>query len=935
MKNPFLTFLLFLTIQVQAQEDIFPLGETYLDSSILLFQNFDVYRALDYAQKSYGIFKRDSSQYALRVADAGDQMGQILDLLQQKDGALSHFQEGLSIREKIVPTPTAAVARSHYYLGNIHFTLRKLSLSLRHLEEAEQVLLEHADSTTLLGEVYNSLGNIWEVGSDPNLAILYFKRAQRIFEQSSNPNPTLFSSYINAGRLYSQIGELELALEEIDKAFRFSTGSTFEASSCLIEKGSAFARAEVYDSAFYYLDLAKEEVKGDFLYNQYPTYNNIGYVQILNKQFEQAIPTLIQARELATQTFGRPHHPEVARTQINLAMAYYGGEAEELAQKEYEAALEALGYDQKGLVDPSNISDLFLTVWALSDLGNLAAKRFYTSQAQSDFSTAQDYFNRAFFILRNHKTQLKLSSSRQMLWEQQRSLFERYIRLLVRSGEKQSWEEAWLLAEESRDLLIREAIQREDDEIISQVPDSLLNREEELSQQLLALKRKDFLSENSQEKTELQDSIFAVQEVLVELKETLRIQYPSYFQIYTDPKLISLSGFQEFLSPGQTCLEYFSGDSSLFCFLIQKDHLEASEIRSSTRLDEQIKGFRDVLDTRTPHPMNGEAREHFVKTSYGLYTELIAPFQEKLTGELTLIPDGLLNYIPFEVLLTQTPDDLLAMYAYPYLLREHEINYGYSATLLKQMTEMESNRSKENLLAFAPTFDLTYSRDSTLKHIIPLKYSETEVQEITQVVGGKSFIGSNATLTSLLKNATGQRVLHFSTHAQVNDQFGDYSYILFTQGLDSIDQDPRLFIQDLHSMKLPTEMVVLSACETGIGEWQKGEGILSLGRGFTYAGAKSIVNSLWKVNEETTALLMKSFYQNLQQNMSKSEALRQAKLSYLDSDNPADPFYWASFVAVGDMTPLPLGNAYSGWWAYLLLGMTIAVFGFWRMWKGS
>jgi len=141
-----------------------------------------------------------------------------------------------------------------------------------------------------------------------------------------------------------------------------------------------------------------------------------------------------------------------------------------------------------------------------------------------------------------------------------------------------------------------------------------------------------------------------------------------------------------------------------------------------------------------------------------------------------------------------------------------------------------------------------------------------------------------------------------------------YCYLAFTQTSDTLDR--KLYVRDLYNLKLNADMVVLSACETGLGELQQGEGILSLARGFAYAGAKSIISSLWSVNDKSTADIMTSFYSHLKEGKTKDDALRRAKLDYLSQNPNAQPFYWAAFTAVGDMKPIK--RAWAG--SYFLFG---------------
>jgi CHAT domain-containing protein len=300
-----------------------------------------------------------------------------------------------------------------------------------------------------------------------------------------------------------------------------------------------------------------------------------------------------------------------------------------------------------------------------------------------------------------------------------------------------------------------------------------------------------------------------------------------------------------------------------------------------------------------------------------LYQKLVEPIAAYLKEEIIIIPDGVLGYVPFEVLLTQPVTKPARLKNYAYWIKDKQISYCYSATLLREVVQKQHAPIEEgdNFLAYAPFYDegeiyASNSRGLTTRvyeDLKPLPYSGAEVHGIQQLMGGVVLQQEAATEESFIKNASKYRILHLSTHGKANDKVGDYSFLAFTEQKDTIENE-LLYVRDLYNLQLNADMVVLSACETGIGELQRGEGIISLARGFTYAGAKSIITSLWSVEDESTKDLMILFYQNLKQGMTKDAALRKAKLAFINDKNrnhaQVHPFYWSGFVGIGDMGAL-------------------------------
>ena len=212
-------------------------------------------------------------------------------------------------------------------------------------------------------------------------------------------------------------------------------------------------------------------------------------------------------------------------------------------------------------------------------------------------------------------------------------------------------------------------------------------------------------------------------------------------------------------------------------------------------------------------------------------------------------------------------------------------------------------------LAFAPKFtnsedvETIAMRRNGLGH---LKYNTIEVAAIDNLFNTNVFKDSSATKTNFISNAKDYKIIHLSTHAKSNDTYGDYSFIAFSKN-DSLQKD-KLYVRELYNLDLDADMVVLSACETGIGELKKGEGVISLARAFTYAGARSTITSLWNVNDAQTTKLMTLFYTNLKEGMPKDEALRKAKLTYIENENLTSPYFWAAFTPTGDMKAIEISS---------------------------
>jgi len=301
------------------------------------------------------------------------------------------------------------------------------------------------------------------------------------------------------------------------------------------------------------------------------------------------------------------------------------------------------------------------------------------------------------------------------------------------------------------------------------------------------------------------------------------------------------------------------------------------------------------------------------KASYKLYKSLVAPFVANENQKLIIVADGLLNYIPFGALNTQEN-------GISYLMEKHAVSYANSATLYAQL--LDRNKKKGDLLAFAPSFSGEQVQvDPSRDKLLPLPHNKREVEQILNSFEGQSYINQKASLQNFTSQLSGFGMLHLATHAVFDDTSPEYSYLAFS---NSDNEDNLLYVSDLYNLQIDADLVTLSACESGVGELKRGEGFLSLARGFFYSGASSIASTLWKINDASTTTLMDSFYKNLSNGDTKDIALQKSKISFLESNRQnglSHPYYWSGFIISGNTSSIHSPN----YWAWIGLGILLTV----------
>jgi CHAT domain-containing protein len=321
---------------------------------------------------------------------------------------------------------------------------------------------------------------------------------------------------------------------------------------------------------------------------------------------------------------------------------------------------------------------------------------------------------------------------------------------------------------------------------------------------------------------------------------------------------------------------------------------------------------------------------------YDLYQKLLGSvahsFEKK--SRLIIVPDGALYYLPFETLITQ---EVLKNEEANYLIKDFEISTGPSSSVLCHLKEKRHRTGKRNetLIAFGDPYFGDGGEDAlargeahadsaamdpessgkamTVRGLYEqrgfqfkrLPFSGSEVMEIGKLFssGDKTlYIGEKAK-EEVVKQTSLQSYtyVHFATHGIIDQKAPARSGIVLTLGEDS-DEDGFLQVNEIFNLDLDADLVVLSACNTGLGKLRRGEGIVGLTRAFMYAGTPSVLVSLWNINDRSTADFMKIFYEQLMKGNSKARALQLAKLAMLGAARRSyqHPFYWAPFVLVGD-----------------------------------
>jgi len=503
-------------------------------------------------------------------------------------------------------------------------------------------------------------------------------------------------------------------------------------------------------------------------------------------------------------------------------------------------------------------------------------------------------------------------------------------------------EAAFEFAERNKSGLLLQATNTANAYKFGDLPDSLAQQEKNMQQEQAKLQAYLLENRSKTEKDSLRAVINNLNISLKTFKTKIEQEYPKYARIKYEQKNATITDIQKNINAQTALIEYVVADSILYVFYIDKQsaHLYKQAIKRDT-LNDKIQKLQHSLSNYqfiTDKPER--AYFDYTQTAYWFYQNILAaPLQEhKNITHLIIIPDQKLGYLPFETFLSQAAPTAVSNYKdLNYLIHKYSISYNYSATLWIENLHTKKRENNGLFLAMAANYNLkidsskAHLRLPTLtrlrKSLQPLSGAENEVKQLSEHFKGLFSLDKAASERQFKQLAPQYNIIHLAMHGLLDAQNPTLSALAFSEDSDSIENN---FLQayEISQMQLNANLVVLSACETGYGNFEKGNGLASLARAFMYAGVPALVVSLWEVNDQSTAVIMQSFYENLANGENKADALQKAKQNYISQakGNAAHPAYWSPFIQLGDFSPIaiaPKNNGFSYIW-FAAIGLAAA-----------
>jgi CHAT domain-containing protein/tetratricopeptide (TPR) repeat protein len=835
-------------------------------------------------------------------------IGLVYDSLGEKQKALETYNEALPIRRAVGDRSGEAAT-----LNNIGLVYNSLGEKQKALEKYNEALpiwraVGHrsGEATTLnnIGEVYRSLG-------EAQKALEKFNEALPIIRAVGNRSGEA-DTLNNIGEVYRSLGEMQKALEKFNEALP-------------IRRAVGDRRGEAV------------------------TLNSIGLVYYALGETQKALEKYNEALPIWRAVGNRSGE---ATTLNNIGGVYWSlGEAQKALEKFNEALLI-----RRAVGDPNGEATTLLGIARVEqERGNLTQARQTIEQAVGLIESlrtniAGQELRSSYLANRHGFFESYIDVLMQMHKQNPAAAFDAV---------------ALAVSERARARSLLELLKESRADIRQGVDGSLLDRERSLQQRLNAraaaqvrlLNRK----HTPEQAAAAAREIATITTEYEEIQAQIRARSPRY-AVLTQPQPLTLAEIQQqVLDPDTLLLEYSLGDNASYLFVVSQTSITSHQLPKRAEIEAATRRVRELLTAPQRQPGDTEAKyqarvkeagENYWPQAVVLSRMLLGPVASHLGKKrLAIVADGALQYIPFAALPAPSPGNDVGRnsVAEPQpLFVEHEIVSLPSASTLATLRRETAGRkpAAKSLAVLAdPVFtdDDTRIRRNLAKARSKEKTGSADSDEInigslqmtrsgreTGVIGAEGAFGRllstrreataisalvperdrmqaldfEASRTNALRPEMGEyRIVHFATHGLLNNVHPELSGIV----LSLVDeggkqQDGFLRLQDIYNLKLPAELVVLSACQTGLGKEIKGEGLIGLTRGFMYAGAPRVVASLWKVDDRATGELMKRFYQGMlgPEALSPAGALRQAQLSIWKEKQWREPYYWAAFVLHGE-----------------------------------
>ena len=816
---------------------------------------------------------QDRAREAFTLGSIGD----IYQSFGDYQKALDTYNQALALQERV--QDRSGEAKTLKSIAQVYSYLGDYQLSADTYVQALEIFKKIGDRSSE-AQILDNIGTVYRIAEDYPKALEYYNQALKLWREQKDVFKE-FATLTGVIRVYESLKDYPKALEAANQGLLLSQ-----------KQQSSFAEASAY--AF------------------------IARVYLAAGNYQKAI----DVSQDAASRFAKIGIP-IAEANVlgNIGKAYNSLKQPEKAINSYNQELKL----RQKLGDRTGVADT---------LYNIAV----TESDRNNFQAARTQIESVIAIVEDIRTKVTSQELRSSYFASIQKYYQFYIDLLMRLHKQQPSKGynaiALQVSERARARSLIELLNEANADIRQGVDPKLLELERNLQQKLDASEKRQ-IQLSSKQNTEaqiqaLEKEIAALLQQYQQVKAQIRATSPRYAAL-TQPQSLTLAQIQSSILDKDTLLlEYSLGEERSYLWAVSKTNITSYELPKRAEIEATAKQFYQSL--KKPRRISvgsafGEPKDVEVATK--LSQMLLQPVTKELGNKrLLIVSDGALQYLPFGALLK--PNNQTRKTQPTPLLVEHEIvNLPSVSTLAVLRKEVNNRQPAPKAIAILadPVFssddprlkspqqldkrnlnDLDLSRAARDIGVSfeRLPFTRTEADRILGLVPDAlrkeafDFGANRAIATS--PELSQYRIVHFATHGILNSTQPELSGVVLSLfDNKGMPQNGFLRLHDIFNLNLPAELIVLSACETGLGKEIKGEGLVGLTRGFMYAGSPRVVVSLWSVDDEATSELMTKFYQKmLQDKLKPAAALRSAQIEMLKNESFAAPYYWAAFTLQGE-----------------------------------
>ncbi len=813
-------------------------------------------------------------------------------------------------------------------LGVVNQMLGKYDQALQYYNFAEQLVRGKEIYLNNLADIYTNKANIFFLRKSFDLAIGYYEKSIRLFSRLDQKDKRILSSlastYLNTGIVLLANRDLKKALEYFNRSLEIKEKNGFTGSE-LVYLNLAKVMAELHDPVgaeeYFKRSIAKSVSRfGEDHYRLAEVYFDYGLFLESQGRFDEALDAYNKALYISRINYGNKH------PLVSLAYKHIGDHFLKLADYKsaadhYQKSLIAVvnGFDDPDINSNPDTDSVLFDIRLLDNLKSKSKALELLAAQQSDedlkvqtMRKSLETIELALVLTERIRNSYLTEESRIYLSENEKETSITAINisgaLYSLTGDRSLEEKMYGITMNSKAAILRNEIRENEFYLTTGMPDSLSRLRSNIASNIAAYNKLIMdeslkaLPDNSKISV-WKDAVFEMNRNMERISVYIKATYPGYSDLLGKTETPGLDEIRKKLDRDETILDYMisnqhtDGQRDLYIFIITRNTLKCLKLNPDTSFSAYAQILNKYQYGYSPGTYPGQA-----DALHYMYLNLIKPAESYFAGKrLIIIPDDEIGRLPFDAFLVNEPADTRRDWdGVHYLVYDYTISFSYSSSMLKYTRAGKSKTRK--VYAFHPDYpDQEASRRSAVK----LPGAADEIESIFRYFRGKNFPGTLASETNFLNIIHEPVILHLAMHGISDTVNSKYSYLLFDTRTDSVS-DGKLYNYEISVAEIRSPMVVLSACNSGKGTLYHGEGVMSLARGFTLAGASSVVRTAWEVNDETSAVIMTRFYNHLSSGKKKDEALRLSKLDYLKEIPPAfaGPYYWAAYEIMGNTDPI-------------------------------